>query len=148
MEKVNNIFTLIHMIQQVTNENIVRFTNEFSYPIGISTIVSLAEIRASGPVKQIDLSDKLGYSRSTITNMADKLVKLGLVERVYDEKDRRTIHLQITEQGKEALQEAKAIGDKIYSEQYSVLTEEELEQYIRIQKKLWKSMRHAKRLSI
>lgn len=148
MEKVNNIFTLIHMIQQVTNENIVRFTNEFSYPIGISTIVTLAEIHASGPVKQIDLSDKLGYSRSTITNMADKLVKLGLVERVYDEKDRRTIHLQITEQGKEALQEAKAIGDKIYSEQYSVLTEEELEQYIRIQKKLWKSMRHAKRLSI
>lgn len=148
MEKVNNIFTLIHIIQQVTNENIVRFTNEFSYPIGISTIVSLAEIRASGPVKQIDLSDKLGYSRSTITNMADKLVKLGLVERVYDEKDRRTIHLQITEQGKEALQEAKAIGDKIYSEQYSVLTEEELEQYIRIQKKLWKSMRLAKRLSI
>lgn len=148
MEKVNNIFTLIHMIQQVTNENIVRFTNEFSYPIGISTIVTLAEIHASGPVKQIDLSDKLGYSRSTITNMADKLVKLGLVERVYDEKDRRTIHLQITEQGKEALEEAKAIGDKIYSEQYSVLTEEELEQYIRIQKKLWKSMRHAKRLSI
>lgn len=148
MEKVNNIFTLIHIIQQVTNENIVRFTNEFSYPIGISTIVTLAEIHASGPVKQIDLSDKLGYSRSTITNMADKLVKLGLVERVYDEKDRRTIHLQITEQGKEALQEAKAIGDKIYSEQYSVLTEEELEQYIRIQKKLWKSMRHAKRLSI
>lgn len=148
MEKVNNIFTLIHMIQQVTNENIVRFTNEFSYPIGISTIVTLAEIHASGPVKQIDLSDKLGYSRSTITNMADKLVKLGLVERVYDEKDRRTIHLQITEQGKEALEEAKAIGDKIYSEQYSVLTEEELEQYIRIQKKLWKSMRLAKRLSI
>lgn len=148
MEKVNNIFTLIHMIKQVTNENIVRFTNEFSYPIGISTIVTLAEIHASGPVKQIDLSDKLGYSRSTITNMADKLVKLGLVERVYDEKDRRTIHLQITEQGKEALEEAKAIGDKIYSEQYSVLTEEELEQYIRIQKKLWKSMRHAKRLSI
>lgn len=148
MEKVNNIFTLTHMIQQVTNENIVRFTNEFSYPIGISTIVTLAEIRASGPVKQINLSEKLGYSRSTITNTADKLVKFGLVERVYDEKDRRTVRLQITEQGKEALEEAKAIGDKIYSEQYSVLTEEELEQYIRIQKKLWKSMRHAKRLSI
>ncbi len=148
MEKVNNIFTLTHMIQQVTNENIVRFTNEFSYPIGISTIVTLAEIRASGPVKQINLSEKLGYSRSTITNTADKLVKFGLVERVYDEKDRRTVRLQITEQGKEALEEAKAIGDKIYSEQYSVLTDEELEQYIRLQKKLWKSMRHAKRLSI
>lgn len=148
MEKLNNIFTLTHMIQQVTNENIVRFTNEFSYPIGISTIVTLAEIRASGPVKQINLSEKLGYSRSTITNTADKLVKFGLVERVYDEKDRRTVRLQITEQGKEALEEAKAIGDKIYSEQYSVLTDEELEQYIRLQKKLWKSMRHAKRLSI
>ena len=148
MEKVNNIFTLTHMIQQVTYENIVRFTNEFSYPIGISTIVTLAEIRASGPVKQINLSEKLGYSRSTITNTADKLVKFGLVERVYDEKDRRTVRLQITEQGKEALEEAKAIGDKIYSEQYSVLTDEELEQYIRLQKKLWKSMRHAKRLSI
>ncbi|AWI14129.1 MarR family transcriptional regulator [Caldibacillus thermoamylovorans] len=135
------------MIEKITNENIVRFTDEFSYPIGISTIVVLNEIEARGPVKQIELSERLGYSKSTITNMADKLVKLDLVQRMNDLSDRRTVHLKITNKGKESLKEAKSIGDRIYTDLFSVLTEEELSQYIEIHRKLLANIEKNKRLS-
>lgn len=147
MESLKNIFTLTHMIEQITNENIVRFTNEFSYPIGISTIVILREIKISGPIKQVNLSETLGYSKSTITNVANKLVQLELIERMYEESDRRTVHLKITEKGIEALNEAKSIGDKIYTELYSCLSDEELSQFINIQKKLIDGFKGKWRLS-
>lgn len=147
MDSHNNIFDLTHMIQQITNENIVRFTNEFSYPIGISTIVVLAEIEARGPLKQIDLTETLGYSKSTITNMAEKLVKLDLIERTYDISDRRTVYLSITDKGTGALKEAESIGEKIHKELFSILSDEELSNYIEIQKKLLANISHNKKLS-
>lgn len=136
MENATNIFKLTHMIEQVINENIVRFTKDFSYPIGISTISVLSKIEAKGPVKHIDLTESLGYSKSTITKMAEKLVKLELVNRMYDKNDRRAIYLEITPKGTEALKEARVLGDKIYKELYSILSEEELSAYIAIQEKL------------
>ena len=68
--------------------------------------------------------------------MAEKLVKLELVNRMYDKNDRRAIYLEITPKGTEALKEARVLGDKIYKELYSILSEEELSAYIAIQEKL------------
>ncbi|WP_449536422.1 MarR family winged helix-turn-helix transcriptional regulator [Ferdinandcohnia sp. Marseille-Q9671] len=147
MNSYTNIFDLTHMIQQITNEHIVRFTNEFSYPIGISTIIVLAEIRTSGPLKQVELTETLGYSKSTITNMAEKLVKLDLIERTYDSSDRRTVYLKITAKGMEALNESEAIGKKIHNELFSILSDEELSNYIEIQKKLLANISGKKKLS-
>lgn len=147
MGNSTNIFNLTHMVEQVTNENIVRFTKDFSYPIGISTIMVLGKVEARGPVKHIELSEALGYSKSTITKMAEKLVKLELVKRIYDKNDRRTIHLEITSKGTEALKEARLLGDKIYKELYSVLSEEELASYIAIQEKLSTHISDNRRLS-
>jgi len=147
MEDHNNIFYLTHMIEQITNENIVRFSKEFVYPIGISTIIVLGEIAASGPIKQIDLADRLGYSKSSITNIANKLANLELIRRIYDSSDRRTVQLEITDKGYEALEESKTLGDKIYKELFSILSEEELLFYIEIQKKLLAQISNNKRLS-
>jgi len=147
MGDVNSIFNLIHMIEKITNENVVRFTDEFSYPISISTIIVLGEIETSGPIKQIDLVESLGYSKSTITNIANKLVKFDLVERIYNKSDRRTVHLKITAKGTEALNEARSIGDKIYMDLFGILTKDELSSYIEIQKKLLDNISAKKKLS-
>lgn len=135
------------MIDQITNENIVRFTNEFSYPIGISTIIVLGEINNRGPIKQTDLAESLGYSKSTITNMTNKLVNLDLVQRTYDKRDRRSVYLIITDKGIEALKESYSLGYKIYNDLYHILTEDELSSYIEIQKKLLANISTNKRLS-
>lgn len=147
MDNSNNIFNLVHMIGQITNENIVRFTNEFSYPIGISTVIVLGEIQSRGPVKQTVLAESLGYSKSTITNIANKLVNLELIQRTYDKSDRRTVYLIITDKGTEALKESISLGDRIYNDLFSILTEDELSNYIDIQKKLLDHISDKKKLS-
>lgn len=135
MEK-QNIFQLIHMIEQMNNENIVRFTQKFPYPLGISPVLVLSELKNNGIRKQVELAELLGYTKGAMTSIANKLVQLELAERVYDETDRRIIQLQITDKGQSALKTAQVIGEEIYTQLFSVFTEEELTQYLRLQQKL------------
>lgn len=134
------MFKLIHTIQRINNEHIIKFTKSFSYPIGISPILVLSQLKADGPQKQVDLADSLGYTKGAMTNIANKLVTLNLAKKVYDEEDRRTIRLDITPLGETALQEAQAIGQKIFIQHFEVLSEKELEFYMEIQEKLMKEI--------
>lgn len=145
MEKTN-LFKLIHATEIISNENIVKFSSKFEFPVGISAILVLAQLRANGPVMQSDLAETLGYTKGAITNISSKLVKFELAERLYSEADRRTIHLQITEKGRSALMEAQKIGEEIFVELFEELTVEELDQYLYIQQKILNSMKN-KRLS-
>lgn len=122
----------------------MRFTKAFPYPIGISPILVLSELRTKGPQKQVELAETVGYTKGAMTNIATKLVDLGLAERLYDENDRRTIHLKITAAGDQALTEAQKIGQDVFTELFEVLNEEEINQYLSIQEKLVKSIQDRK----
>lgn len=143
--KQNNIFKLIHVIQQMNNENIMRFTKEFRYPLGISPILVLGELRSKGPQRQVELAETIGYTKGAMTNISIKLVKLGLVERLYDDNDRRTIRLRITAAGEKALAEANKIGQVVFIQLFEVLSEEEINVYLSIQEKLVKGIQDRKR---
>lgn len=138
MEKTN-IFHLINAVEQLNNGNIIRFTKKFSYPLGISPILVLAELKNKGPRKQIELAELVGLTKGALTNISTKLVNLSLVERLYEEEDRRTIRLKITDKGLAALEEAQSIGNEIYTELFASFSEAELQEYIRLQTKLMSS---------
>jgi len=104
----------------------------------------LSELRTKGPQKQVELAETVGYTKGAMTNIATKLVDLGLAERLYDENDRRTIHLKITAAGDQALTEAQKIGQDVFTELFEVLNEEEINQYLSIQEKLVKSIQDRK----
>ena len=53
-----------------------------------------------------DFSERLCVSQSTVTQLADRLVKRGLVDRLADVSDRRVVRLRISEAGKLLLEEA------------------------------------------
>ena len=124
------------MIEQVNNANIIRFTKAFPYPLGISPILVLNELHVTGPQKQAELAETIGYTKGAMTSIAEKLVKLGLAERLYDPSDRRTIRLQITDEGQSALAKAQSIGKEVFVQLFEVLDDEEIAQYLRIQEKL------------
>jgi DNA-binding MarR family transcriptional regulator len=52
-----------------------------------------------GRVSMSELSRELGVSLSAMTQVANRLERQGLVERVFDGSDRRVRFLQLTEQG-------------------------------------------------
>nr|WP_255731400.1 MarR family transcriptional regulator [Solibacillus sp. MA9] len=124
------------MIDQMNSENIIKFTKKFQYPIGISPILVLLELRDNEQLKQVELADRLGYTKGAMTSIANKLVTNQLAERVFDENDRRIIRLCITEKGKQALIEANKVGKEIFLDLFSALTSEEIELYLSLQQKI------------
>ena len=78
----------------------------------------------------------LGFTKGAMTSIANKLAANDLVVRIYDETDRRTIQLDITDEGRNALKKAAEIGEQIYLDLFSALTAEEIETYLALQKKL------------
>ena len=145
MEK-DNLFDLIHSIELISNEHIVRFTSKFSYPVGVSAILVLAELQSRGPLRASELADMLRYTKGAVTHISNKLVNHGLAERQYNEDDRRTVYLCITDKGSVALAEAQKLGQEIYLELFEELTEDELHEYLRIQRKMAEGMKN-RRLS-
>lgn len=131
-----SIYELINMVEQVNNASIIKFTEGLSQPIGISGVIVLSEIKKCGKCKPIDLAKQLGYSKSSITAISTKLMDAGYIVRSEDQHDRRTVYFSITEKGTATLKEVEMLGQDYYATIYSVLSEEELHQYIRIQRKL------------
>ncbi|WP_106495733.1 MarR family winged helix-turn-helix transcriptional regulator [Lentibacillus sp. Marseille-P4043] len=135
MEK-NNVFKLIRAVELFTNESIIRWTKSFKHNIGISPILVLSELKQKGAQKQSELANELGYTPGAMTNIANRLIKDGYADRKYDEADRRIIRLAITDIGMELLEEAQQKGIELRKELFSVLTEEEIEQFLAIHEKL------------
>ncbi|HWI49975.1 MAG TPA: MarR family transcriptional regulator [Rummeliibacillus sp.] len=134
--KKTNIFQLIHANELVNNANIIQFSQRIQNYIGISPILVLSELKQRGAQKQTVLAENLGYTPGAMTNIASKLVKEGYAERQYNADDRRNVLLAVTNLGLQALEEAQMVGSEIQVELFSVLSEEEIEQYLSIQQKL------------
>ncbi|MGY0694656.1 MarR family winged helix-turn-helix transcriptional regulator [Virgibacillus sp. FSP13] len=96
----------------------------------------MSELKQKGAQKQSELANELGYTPGAMTNIANRLIKDGYADRKYDEADRRIIRLAITDTGKELLEEAQQKGLELRKELFSVLTEEEIEQFLAIHEKL------------
>ena len=51
------------------------------------------------------LAEKSGVSRATMTGLIDGLEQVGLVKRLFDKQDRRSVQIQLTEAGQAKLDE-------------------------------------------
>lgn len=132
----SSIFQLIRTIELFTNETIIRWSKAFPYNASVPQILVLFVLLQKGPRKQSELANELGYTPGAMTNIATGLIKEEYAKRVYDENDRRIVRLEITDKGKEILVQAQKTGQEMREQIFSVLTEEEVQQYLEIQKKL------------
>lgn len=131
-----DVFQLIRTVELFTNEAIIRWNKSFEHSIGVSPILVLSELHQKGPQKQTILANNLGYTPGAMTNISNRLVKNGLAKRKYNENDRRNVFLEITDKGTSILLEAQQKGQQVRAELFQVLSEEEIEQFLAINKKL------------
>lgn len=59
-----------------------------------------------GNIKAADLSEILELSRPSITRILNDLERRGLITRNIDKEDRRSVNIELTEAGTEAIEEA------------------------------------------
>lgn len=71
--------------------------------ITVPQAITLKTIKQQGPAcRMSDLAAVRFLTPAAVTGVVDRLIHLGLVERKYDEKDRRVILLALTRRGEAA----------------------------------------------
>jgi MarR family 2-MHQ and catechol resistance regulon transcriptional repressor len=73
-----------------------------------------------------------------MTYVIDQLVKKGAIERINCTKDKRIIYAHLTVMGRVQIASAFKTHKQFIEELLSVLTEEEISEYIRLNKKVGK----------
>jgi DNA-binding MarR family transcriptional regulator len=73
------------------------------------------------------LADLVLRPMGSITQVIDRLAKLGLVERRPDPKDRRMVLLAITEEGERIARHGASVYDKVHARVLDGMESEELE---------------------
>lgn len=77
-----------------------------NYKITVPQLICLHEVYQHGPISIGALTKIVFLNNSTVTGIVDRLEKIEFVRRVRISKDRRQVHLEITEQGIEFLKKA------------------------------------------
>ncbi|NED99089.1 MarR family winged helix-turn-helix transcriptional regulator [Phytoactinopolyspora halotolerans] len=105
----------------------VRRTNEALADLGLRVrqYSVLSAACDTGGISQRALSDFLGLDPSQIVALADDLQERGLVERVPDERDRRTRLITPTEAGRQLYAQARAAAEGSSELSLASLTEDE-----------------------
>ncbi|ESQ77079.1 MarR family winged helix-turn-helix transcriptional regulator [Asticcacaulis sp. YBE204] len=91
---------------------------------GWMTIALIA--KSETPPSQSDLAQALSVEGASMVSMIDRLVKLGLVERVGSEADRRVKHIVLTDDGHKVFARVKQEADAFRAETVSRLDPEKL----------------------
>lgn len=119
-----------------SKQAIIKWTKSFPYNMGMSPVLVLGELKQNRSQKQTVLTEKLGFTPGAMTNIANRLIKEGYAERQINEEDRRVIFLDITDEGKQVLEQAHEKGKQLHLELFQALTETEIQQLLAIYKKL------------
>lgn len=134
--KEETIFEIIHNMDQFTNNLIIEWNKTFSEELGVSHILILGHLHASGKSRPSDIAKVVGLTPPTVTHLSEKLVKKKLVVRSKDDEDRRIIYLNITNVGKEVLERANTEGQVLRRKLFEKLTFEEQQQMLHIYQKM------------
>lgn len=88
-----------------------------------SQLLVLQEIGERGEVTPTELSAALQFGQATITNIVDRLESGGLVTRQRRERDKRRVHLAVTEAGERTIELAPDMLQAQFSEKFAALPE-------------------------
>jgi len=104
--------------------------------LGHAHIYLLMFLKNEGECMVTDIAKHLCITLSAVTNLTDKLHKMGLIERNRRESDRRVVAISLKEDGEKVLERIYENRNKIFNEYFDKLTNEEIETFIKIIKKI------------
>jgi DNA-binding MarR family transcriptional regulator len=110
------------------------FTLNPEHPVSDLPVAQLRVciVLQSGPKPMSAASEELGISMSATTQLADRLERAGLVERVADPDDRRMKRLSLTAYGAELMAWRRNVRLARTQEMLTVLTPEERLEALRV----------------
>lgn len=95
-----------------------------------------------GAKKMSELADALHITAGAITTASDQLIKQGYVARIRDEKDRRVVHLELTEKGARTINALQHEGREKMRSLFNEATDADIERITAIFKQATTQMDH------
>jgi len=96
--------------------------------VRLAGLRALRVLRDLGTVPISRFAKALEIPRSTATGVVDRLADRGLVERVFDTVDRRTINISVTPRGLAALEDRSLLDESAIGHRIRALAPEEQRQ--------------------
>ena len=98
--------------------------------------LSLLRAAPAAGLTMNELARAQGSALSTATAMVDRLIRLGLAERLHDEEDRRVVRISITPQGRDLTAKFRAAKRRVMSDALSRLDDDDVLQLAALMRKL------------
>jgi DNA-binding MarR family transcriptional regulator len=110
------------------------------YLLTSESIAALQHLIEAGPLTVAEAAAHLGRSQSAMSEMLDRLERRGLVARVADQRDRRRTLVWLTDEGREALDEAQRVLSEVrLREAFAVLDPDQRDRLIELMRVLIES---------
>lgn len=139
------MFDLDTCVAFITNKAAKKMADTFNdrlAPLGITRVqwIALYYLGKYQGINQKELAEKMNIKDSTVARLIDRMEKDGLVKRLKNPDDRRAIKLMLTEKGERQRERFLPEGEKMSNIFAEGLTEEEIETFIRVIKKMVKNI--------
>lgn len=133
-----DIDTCIGFIANKAGKKLGDAFNERLMPFGITRIqwVAMYYLLNNKNLIQRLLGDKMDIKESTVVRLIDRMEKDDLVERTKDSSDRRVTYLNLTEKGKNKIEELIIEGEKMSDTFSKGISEDEIKVYNDVVKKM------------
>jgi MarR family transcriptional regulator, organic hydroperoxide resistance regulator len=124
-EMVAGVVDDIRRIFQVLAEQSKRIESETGLTGSQLWVVKLLE--ETSPMKVSDLARRMYLNPATMVGLLDKLEAKGLVRRVRSAEDRRVVHIDLTEQGRELVNNSPEVTQSLLVKGLESITDKELQ---------------------
>ena len=112
--------------------------------ITFTQTIILDILRARGECRMSEISNLLRVTKSAVTGITDRLIKLELIYRTRSRQDRRVVRVKLTPRGSHLATRLYSYKLKVISTLFSNISKRERAQYLHILKKLQQNIRAKK----
>ncbi len=91
----------IKLCRNMNNEFIKSILKDLKIDFSLQHYMILKVLEGNKHLYVTEFVDRLGITKSQMTALVDKLIKMGYVSRINDIDDRRKIYLSVTKNGEE-----------------------------------------------
>ena len=111
-------------------------SNQLDTTLTMIQLRTVMYISKNGTVKPTEIAKNFNITPASVTSQIDTLVGIGLIERVFNQDDKRVIEVTLTKQGKDLLpKEIKKLNESS-SWIFKSLTEKDESQLLEILRKI------------
>jgi len=139
MKQAHEILELIRRISAATKSRMLHGAEDMGF--SITQFLVMFELTRADKISMLELGEKCGLPKSTVSRVVDQLVKRGVVKRARPENNRRVVIITVTDafvKGKEKMKQAvaKEISGRLTPKKTAEITRtlEELYEMIKIEK--------------